>query len=280
MQLRIKILIVSLILPLTIMIVGLAGGCTSSTLPQRITSEQRALLQRTRIDVTIGVEDYEAPVYSEDLTKVLLKTHLFTRVDHLTNFTTPPDFVARVEERIYGSAVIPIFTGLSLGIIPTTVDERHGYSFSLGRPGTEAPRIPIRFVYKGPTTLGWWAVFLNLSPNRTMRDIDGHPRFIESFAWEIATKRDEIESLKASSALQPAATTPLKGLPSKSDIRSRSPSERGWFLLLTIAKPQKNSFQPQPQPLILFRIPAIHRLLPRHPCPYRHPVRHPVRHSC
>ena len=87
-------------------------------------------------------------------------------------------------------------TGLSFGIIPTTVNERHGYSFSFARPGATAPRVPIRFVYKGPTTLGWWAVVLNLLPDRTMRDVDNHPRFIESFAWEIVTKRDAIESLK------------------------------------------------------------------------------------
>jgi len=193
------------------MIVGLAGGCASSSLPPRITPEQRALLQSTRIDVTVGVEDYQFPVYSEGLAKALGKTHLFTRVDRLANFTTPPDFVARVEETIYGSATIPVLTGLSLGIIPTTVNEMHGYSFSLSRPGVAAPRVPIRFAYKGPTTLGWWAVVLNLLPNRTMRDVDSHPRFIESFAWEIATKRDAIESLKSKTpnkSLQPTATTP------------------------------------------------------------------------
>jgi len=191
MQLRTIIVIVSLTL-----IVGFTGGCTSSTLPPQITSEQRALLQRTRIDVTIGVEDYQAPIYSENLTKTLGRTHLFTRVDRLANFTTPPDLVARVEEEIYGTATIPVWTGLSLGIVPTTVSEMHGYSFSLSRSGTAAPRIPIRFAYTGPTTFGWWAVVLNLSPNRTMRDVDSHPRFAEAFAWEIATKRVAIESLK------------------------------------------------------------------------------------
>jgi hypothetical protein len=142
------------------------------------------------------VEDYEAPVYSEELTKALGKTHLFVRVDHLTNFITPPDYVARVEERIYGSATIPVLTGVSLGIIPTTVSETHGYSFSISRPGIDSPRVPIRFAYAGPTTLGWWAVVLNLSPNRTMRDVYNHPRFIEAFALEIVTKRDVIQSLK------------------------------------------------------------------------------------
>lgn len=196
MRTRTKIGIASLALMFTIVVVGLAGGCASSTLPPRITPEQRALLHKTRIDVSIGVEDYEAPVYSEELTKALGRTHLFFRVDHLTNFTTPPDYVARIEERIYGSATIPVLTGVSLGIIPTTINETHGYSFSISRPGVDSPRVPIRFAYAGPTTLGWWAVILNLAPSRTMRDVCNHPRFIEAFTLEIVRKRDAIESLK------------------------------------------------------------------------------------
>ncbi len=183
-------------LALVFVIIGLAGGCASTSLPPRITAEQSALLQKTRLALTVGVEGYKFPVYSEKLTRALAETHLFSRVDHLTNFTTPPDLVARVEGTIYGTATIPILTGLSLGIIPTTVSETHGYSFSLRRPGAGAPRLPIRFSYSGPTTLGWWAVVLNLLPNRTMSDVYSHPRFMEAFASEIVTQRDAIESLK------------------------------------------------------------------------------------
>jgi hypothetical protein len=179
------------------MLIGLTGGCTSTTLPPRITAEQRALLHRTRIEQTIGVEDYQYPVYSDSLVEALGKTRLFARVDHLKTFTTPPDMVARVEERIYGNAAIPIWTILSFGIIPTTLNESWGYSFSLRRPGIDAPVVPIRFVSTGRTTLGWWCIVLNMSPDRTMRDADKHPRFIESLAWEIAAKQNAIESLSA-----------------------------------------------------------------------------------
>jgi hypothetical protein len=176
-------------------ILGFAGGCGSTALPPRITADQRALLGRTHFSLTVGVEEYEAPVYSDRLLKALTKAHLFAHVDHLKSFSTPPDVVARIEERIYGTATIPILTGLSLGIIPTTVDEDHGYSFSLSPPNAGAPRVRIRFVYSGPTMLGWWAVVLNALPDRTMRDVDGHPRFIESLGWQIASNRDAIEAL-------------------------------------------------------------------------------------
>ncbi len=178
-------------------LIGLTGGCTSTTLPPRITAEQRALLHKTRIEQTVGVEDYQYPVYSDNLVEALGKTHLFARVDHLKTFSTPPDLVARVDERIYGNAAIPIWTILSFGIIPTTVNESWGYSFSLRRPGIDDAVVPIRSVYSGRTTLGWWSIVLNMSRDRTMRDADKHPRFIESFAREIAAKQDAIESLSA-----------------------------------------------------------------------------------
>jgi hypothetical protein len=178
-----------------IVVFGLAGGCASTTLPPKLTPEQRALLHKKPFGLTVGVEEYEFPVYSDGLLNALAKTHLFARVDHLKNFTAPPDIVARIEETIYGSATIPILTGLSLGIIPTTVNETHGYSFSFSPTGGGATRVPIRFAYSGPTTLGWWAVFLNILPNRTMRDVEDHPRFIDSLSWQIVVKRDAIESL-------------------------------------------------------------------------------------
>jgi len=185
-----------LALAFTLLIAGLAAGCPSQTLPPRITAAQNALLDKTRIDLTVGVEDYQFTNYSDALVEALGDTHLFARVDHVENFATPPDLIARVSERICGTATIPIWTGLSFGIIPTTVNEAWGYSFSLSRPGSATPRLPIRFVYSGPTTLGWWAIVRNLSPSRTARDVYHHPRFIEAFAWEIAEKQAAIESLK------------------------------------------------------------------------------------
>jgi hypothetical protein len=184
---------VSLILVVFI-VVGIAGGCASTTLPPRLNADEQAMVNKTRMNLTLGVEECKWPAYSDGLVKALGKTHLFARVDHLKNFDRPPDLVAHIENTIYGSATIPILTGLSLGIIPTTVNEDHGYSFSLSRR-IDSQRVPIEFKYSGPTTLGWWAVILNLSPNRTMRDVDSHPRFSDGLAWAVISKQPEIESL-------------------------------------------------------------------------------------
>jgi hypothetical protein len=174
------------------MAIGLTGGCVSQSLPPRITAGQVALLQKTQFGLTIGVVDVD-----DGLVEALAKTHLFARVDHLHSFATPPDLVAQSMERGSGTATIPIWTGLSFGVIPTTVNEAWGYSFSIRRFGTDDPCVRIPFVYSGPTTLGWWCIVLNMAPNRTGREVVNQPQFINSLAWQIVAKRGDIGSLKA-----------------------------------------------------------------------------------
>src|SRR4051812_41220426 len=108
--------------------VGSSGcvGWGSSALPPRLTSAEKARVKRTRLPLTIGVERYEAPAYSDSLRAALQRTEIFERVDDLDHFAEPPSLVARVERRIYGSSGIPVYTLLSFGIIPTSVQETAG----------------------------------------------------------------------------------------------------------------------------------------------------------
>ena len=180
-----------------IALLSFASGCVSSSLPPRPTPEQRTAIQETRFDLTVGVEQFRNIAYPDSLIEALARTNLFVRVDRLENFATPPDLVARLTQYVPGAAVIPLMTGLSLGIIPTIVDEGHGYIFSLGLPDVESPEVPIRFEYSGPTTLGWLALFENLSRSRTVGDVTNHPRFTEALSWQIVAQREAIVSMLA-----------------------------------------------------------------------------------
>lgn len=174
---------------------AMLGGCASSSLPPRITQEQRALLEKTHFKLSLGIAPDRYPIYSDNLLKALRETGLFDRVDYVHNFTSPPDLQAHVREHIYGSGVIPIATGLSLGFIPTTVDEDHGFSFALSNPRSKLPEVPVRCVHKGPTTLGWWAMALNCLPDRTFQEVKTHPRTIEFLASRVVERREAIEAL-------------------------------------------------------------------------------------
>ena len=186
--------LIAIIIALPIIIAGLSGGCASTSLPPKLSKGQLDEIAKTHFAVSVGVEEFKYPVYSEKLTKALQRTDLFDRVEPLKSFKDSPTYIARVERTIYGTAVVPIFTGLSLGLIPTTVQEEHGHSFSLTAASGSNRKIPIEFSYRGPSTLGWWAVILNMLPNRTSADVYQHARFNQSLAWTIVSHRSEIET--------------------------------------------------------------------------------------
>jgi len=179
---------------LALVALGFGGGCASTSLPPRLTDAQAKAVETTRFKATVGVEPYQFPVYAEKLIRNLRATGLFERVDALAAFAEPPTFVARVDRAIYGTAAIPLWTGLSLGLIPTTVSEQHGHAFSLVPTARREQRIPIVFSYRGPSTLGWWALVLNLTPDRTWRDVYSHPRFIQGLAWQLVAREREISA--------------------------------------------------------------------------------------
>jgi len=190
----------ALLVVLALMAFGFSGcvvGVPSITLPQKLSREQRAILKATRFEATIGVEEYKYPVYHEGLTRSLQETGLFSRVDVLSNFSESPTLIARVERRIHGSATLPIVALLSFGIIPQTVEQEWGVSFSLRSADTPDNSVEIEFRYQGPSTLGWIGLLLNLSPNLTFRNPKFTERFYDAFAYEIALNAPAIDALIA-----------------------------------------------------------------------------------
>jgi hypothetical protein len=167
--------------------VAVVSRCGLTALPPTLTPDQRACVAASRlIDVTVGVERYHYPVYSDRLAVALHGTHLFGRVDPLERFDTPPTLVARVDRPIYGTATIaPMVTALSLGIIPTTVTEQYGYAFSLASVERPHRRIAVEFTYANTSTLGWWGLVVNHWERGTLRDVYRHPQVHQALALHL-----------------------------------------------------------------------------------------------
>lgn len=172
-----------------------AACCASVDLAPRISSQQKQAIASTRLPYTVGVAEHHHPAYSDGLLRALRQTHLFARVSHLKDLSTPPELVARVEDEIHGEPVIPFATGLSLGLIPTTVEEEWGVSFSLSTPTACAPPVKIVYCYKARTTLGLVSLVRAMSPEVTLGDAKADPRFREGVAATIADHADEISRM-------------------------------------------------------------------------------------
>lgn len=84
-------------------------------------------------------------------------------------YDVPPDWTVRVERRIHGEAVLPWLTLLTLGIVPTFVDEEHGLSFCFEAPDDDARgALHVEVAYSGRTTLGWIALLDGPVPGRSV----------------------------------------------------------------------------------------------------------------
>jgi hypothetical protein len=173
---------------------GLAGGCFSSSLPPRLSREEQARVTGTHFRWAVGVERYHLPAYSNDLIKALRATQLFDRVDELEKVPDAP-MVARVETEVWGTAVIPVWTGLSLGLIPTVTREQHGYVFSLAPRSNPGKVVSVDFRYSGISMMGWLAVLHNLGPNTTWKNVDEHPRFHAALANAVCARASELRAI-------------------------------------------------------------------------------------
>ncbi len=181
-----------------IFVIGFKWGCTSTSLPPSLTSAQHSLIDTVRFDASVGVEVYRYPVYSEKLIKSLKATSLFTRIDKLDNFKVPPTFIAKVARPIHGTAAIPFYTGISFGIIPTTVEEEHGHAFWLIPYQHPSDSVLIDFSYTGPSTLGWACIYLNFKSDRASGDVYTKQQFYDGFSYTIASHASKIRQLNAS----------------------------------------------------------------------------------
>ena len=162
---------------------SLLTGCASSSLPPRLKPKEAELISALPLSASVGVMSYKHPAYSDKLTSALQSAGIFSQVLPISDFTSPPDYVAVVEAQVHGSAVLPVATLATLGVVPTVVSEDHGLSFSLAPYSQRSRKVLIDASYRGATTLGWAAMAVNVSPNFTYSDPDKSERFQRMLAY-------------------------------------------------------------------------------------------------
>ena len=174
---------------------------SSTTLPAALESGQQDVIRASHFPLTVAVKAFEDPTYSDRLLESLRASGLFDRVV-AAGATSNPDLIAEVERRIDETAQAPLLTLLTLGIVPATMDEEWGEVFSLRRPdSTES--VLINFSYTSPTTLGWIASFLNISPERTAGNPRDSLRFQNALSWKICEQSDQIQRMLDAQDRQP-----------------------------------------------------------------------------
>src|SRR4051794_4041884 len=163
---------------------ALLVGCGSVPLPPALTRAQAQRLRELPLPYSVGVARFEYPAYSESLNKALLAARVFKRVAPLESYSRPPDLIATVEDTIHGTATIPIAAFFTAGIVPSNVQEDHGYAFSLAPSSNRSRKTLIAAHYSGTSTLGWVALPIALLPNHALMDPEHTRRFRHMLAYQ------------------------------------------------------------------------------------------------
>jgi len=168
------------------------GGCVSMPLPPDATDSS---LPSPHLDLRVGVERNRVAPFSAELVHALRASSMFARVDFTDRLTGTPDLVAKIEHGWQANAAIPFFTVLSLGLVPTIVDESYGLAFSLHAPESPAERVLIDTRWSGSSWFGLAAAPLNALPGRTSEDWRNQPRWIAHVRREVRLRSAELAVL-------------------------------------------------------------------------------------
>jgi hypothetical protein len=191
-----------------------APGCHAARQPPKLTVEQRRQVETVRLPYRIAVDTHRlvtthlrgtplvvawkdtiaAPAYSNGLIRSLRRTGMFLEVDYAHNLTSPPDLFAETARGVSGCAVIPVWTALTLGVIPTVCQERYGEVFNLRRV-RDGDSVRVSYVGQGPAVLGWVAVLLNPFPGWSMKSVRMTSRFDQQVAASVAGNAEAIRRL-------------------------------------------------------------------------------------
>jgi hypothetical protein len=178
---------------LLMVVVLAAHGCGAVTAPPPLTLAERAKLDAAQLELTLGVGEHHAPWGRDDLVAALARRRLFRRVDRLEAFNEPPDLSARV--LVFGQPdnKLPIWTFLTLGLVPTVGKGFDGVTVTLASPATERT-LEIRIEQRDLVVVGWAGVAM-LSSVEWVAASSYNGRMFDRIASELAARAEAIETL-------------------------------------------------------------------------------------
>lgn len=184
----------------------LASGCAAYRRPPELTPAESELLAGPPLpyDVTVAWWDttrhgsQNPDAYASSLAKLVTESRVFRSARYRQSASTArAELVATSTGTYCNTAVIPLLTILSLGVIPTIFDDQTCEGMELQRPGSARPNAPVRieFEYKGRVIMGWFAALAGLRPGWGFGDVQNDERYRQRFRLAVLQHRAEIERL-------------------------------------------------------------------------------------
>jgi hypothetical protein len=203
-----------LLLALTLLVVyGAAGGCYAQRLPPAPSPEEAAVLARGPLPYRVVVRPWnaaEAAVHPQNPDAYALGTYrwlessgAFASVRLGTVGDTAADFAASSIGAYCNTAVIPLFTILSLGLIPTifTDTDCKGAVLRPLHPRAGGPdSVVVTGKLAGRVIMGWLAVPAGAMPGWTHGEARDHTRGRARARLAVLVERDRLVALAGDGA--------------------------------------------------------------------------------
>ena len=167
------------------------GYCCKITTPS---SPDDEVPKGATLGLSVGIQPYQRapelePYASDALIKTFRETHLFTRVEDARRIAHP-DVIVRIEERVRGRNVIPLFTLITFGLFPTVFDDRCGITFVLFKPDSPLNQVVIDYRRDTTETLGIVANFMLLFPGYHCASPEEAPEYVDGLARRLWGMRE------------------------------------------------------------------------------------------
>ena len=197
----------SLLVPL---VAALAlSGCYAERVSFRPNPEQRALLREPPLPYVVPVVPWSnanpyrnATAWTDGIAKQLERSGAFATVHYVQGSRTPvagAQLYAEATTRYCNTAIIPIFTILTLGLVPTIWNETQCSGAIFRRADGSRPQdsVVVEVQQTGKAVMGWVAAPLGLLPGFSYGGKRGQSGYLDAFRLAIIGKKDELAALAA-----------------------------------------------------------------------------------
>ena len=190
-------------------IAGMSGACGAYRRPAAFSAAELRVLDSGPLPYSVSVVPWtpevaaqrgqEPGAYASSLATLLEASKTFRSCRLTTRRQASSDLLAMSSGQHCNTAVIPLWTVLSLGIIPTVFDDEdcEGVVLLSGRAQSSAS-VEVEVRHKGTVVMGWAAVPLGLLPGWSHGSLQNDSRFRERFRLNLLRRRADIDRLLAS----------------------------------------------------------------------------------
>jgi hypothetical protein len=181
------------------------SACSAQRVLFTPSAADRALISDPPLELSVSVTHWppskahgrDPAAYAKPLAELLESSHAFRSVVYDPAGTAPTDLVAEPESDYCNSAIIPILTIVTVGIVPTVWTETECTGVSFRRHGASAPvgagsTIGVHIRYEGKSVLGWAAAPLGALPGWSWKSGRDQPSYQQAMKVAIAQRRSEL----------------------------------------------------------------------------------------